>query len=1769
MCTHIRKLSQSGKIRRAMLLILGLMLFAIFMPGAALATETHYYVNPGAAVDGDGAQATPWNNLHSAVTYLNASGTGDVVLNLLAGVYSIDDGYEPDAVLTIEDNSDEMTSLHILGAGPDLSMFEGYTGAAWLDAIVVTGDNVTVEGLSITGYSGRGVYFNGAQNGGVVDCYMSSNDVGVEFNGCTNGSVTGDCSIIFNAQAGILLNESTYCDISGNVTYGISNNGDISNPFGIIITGSSGGGHTIHDNWINAGGDGYQVNQIFINGSATQDQIYGNIIQDSHSLQTTGVSIEDASPAIYGNIIKGCYYGVRCATNGAGSEASPVITNNLIYAASSSDMVSGIYFNGGNGGTMNPVIYHNTISTGAQSGIEFSNFEGSADVQYNILDQFLTPPSYGVVLNSGSGTIYADYNITHEVTYSFYGFLQEANNMFYDPSFSNYAGEDFSLAGSSPCIDFIPAGNSDPVVEDIEGTARPAGAGYDAGAYEYTPPPPTLYYVNPYASAGGDGSEATPWNSISEAFIQIESNAGISGAVELHLAAAPYSVNGNGGTETDAAHMLSSGYFDHLTIIGAGSDSTLISGVGASSWPNGLQIQAANVTVANLTVENFSGSGVKFEDASNGAVKTCVLKNNSYGIEISGGQEHQIMGCDIFHNTHEGVDVRNSGMVDIFQNRIFDNGGAVAPGVGVFVTNASYGGSTIAENEVYCTGDASYQQLTGIFNGFNSSSVDVITGNVITSTVETAATEGVHISNASPDVDGNRIFDCTTGIFVENPQGSTTLPLIKNNVIAALTSGTYKLENGIALYESGGTYAPVIFHNTLYGGSGSGIYIPFLGSDTTVFSFNIIMGFSGYGINVEDPDSYTAYADYNVLSNNGSGQLNQVMDMGNNISDAQPFFDRANGDFRLSLGASAIDAIPAVITNTVAMDARGLSRPQNIDWDIGAYEMDQTNPTNPTLDDSDPAAGCTLDSSLVLTWTVGVDNESGIAGYYWVQDDVSDTDPMAGSPFFTELPPDSLTLNSGDNYLHIIAEDMDGNLAGSILHLGPWNYDTTPPDNPVLLSTSVMTDTCVQTTTTELIWDPVIDDCGMYGYFYYVDSNPAGAVTTSDSYSYDPPASITLNAGTNYLHIRAKDGSHMLAVETLTIGPWYVDDALPVNPVLDSALPITNTCITDEYVSFTWASSGSDDCGTVRYRWCIDASPDTDPGAVITAVVQTSLPTIFTLGYGTNYIHMVAQDDFSSASEVLHFGPWKKDFEAPTQPSLDDSLVPVGTCIISETTTLTWTEATDDCGAIAGYYWTHDQSASTTPTPGTPTALPSELTFYNGDNYLHVQAVDSVGNVSGVLHLGPWKKDYEAPSQPSLDDNPLFPVGTCIISETTTLTWTEATDDCGAIAGYYWTHDQSASTTPTPGTPTALPSELTFYNGDNYLHVQAVDSVGNVSGVLHLGPWKKDYEPPVNPQMTSCCQPISTCLNSTYISLSWSEGADDCGIDGYYWYVDAVSDTDPSLEGNYGSLPASFNLEVGDNYLHVIAKDSAGRLASESLHLGPWIRDGALPVNPELTDSDVASGTCTMEMTAGLTWTEGSDDCGLEGYYVVIDNTADTDPLTGGVSGALPETLDITPGADTYIHVQAKDMAGKTAASALHIGPWKSDIDAPENPSLVSASVPTDTCTLETEAVLTWTAGFDDCGIEGYYWSVDLLPDSDPTSENFGELPITITLSSPETYLHVQTLDASGQLANDILHIGPWKNDITPPPNPDIASESHHPLRLSERHRHYHDLDPQ
>lgn len=170
--------------------------------------------------------------------------------------------------------------------------------------------------------------------------------------------------------------------------------------------------------------------------------------------------------------------------------SSLVVTNCVFWANDGARFGGGIHNSRASAVITNCVFFGNTAVLG---GGAFHNetMAGTATITNCIL--------WGNTATSGEPEIETGPGSTTTVTYSCVeggwtgvgniGELAEHDPLFVDPDgpdgIPGNEDDDFHLSASSPCID---AGDpASTVTEDIEGNPRPAGSGYDMGAYEYQP----------------------------------------------------------------------------------------------------------------------------------------------------------------------------------------------------------------------------------------------------------------------------------------------------------------------------------------------------------------------------------------------------------------------------------------------------------------------------------------------------------------------------------------------------------------------------------------------------------------------------------------------------------------------------------------------------------------------------------------------------------------------------------------------------------------------------------------------------------------------------------------------------------------------------------------------------------------------------------------------------------------------------------------------------------------------------------------------------------------------------------------------------------------------------------------------------------------------------------------------------------------------------------------------------------------------------------
>jgi parallel beta-helix repeat protein len=270
----------------------------------------------------------------------------------------------------------------------------------------------------------------------------------------------------------------------------------ITQPF-VTIQGAAGGTSIVKGNAIASWDTGIIIDasDVTIKGLSVKDFLSsdiegqgikvvsgtGNIIEGCQlsNNMVCGIEAYNCSPVIRKNLIYDNDIGIL--VSGDNSEtAAPTISNNLIYGTDEDIMDYGIRLETGLFGTASPLIYHNTIDQPI-SGVYIEAFDGTAipDIKYNIISRF---DSYGIY-NSDSypGSPIIDYNNvwTSATAPNYSNCTPLPHNISQNPRYASY-----ELQSTSPCIDAIPSGVSDPLDDDIDGNPRPQGDGYDMGAYE-------------------------------------------------------------------------------------------------------------------------------------------------------------------------------------------------------------------------------------------------------------------------------------------------------------------------------------------------------------------------------------------------------------------------------------------------------------------------------------------------------------------------------------------------------------------------------------------------------------------------------------------------------------------------------------------------------------------------------------------------------------------------------------------------------------------------------------------------------------------------------------------------------------------------------------------------------------------------------------------------------------------------------------------------------------------------------------------------------------------------------------------------------------------------------------------------------------------------------------------------------------------------------------------------------------------------------------
>lgn len=413
-----------------------------------------FYVSPDGDDNNPGTLESPWETIGMAARTITA---GDTVY-VRGGTYSErvvpeNSGTSQEAMVVYMAYSGESPVIDGTGVSIPGDM-GGLVEVSGLAYIVFDGFTVRNAG---TADNHCGILLDGSSSVTVRNCYT--------FNTVSSGIGVWDCSMVTldNNEVELACNdgEQECITVAGTDNFTVNSNhvhdsgpGSIGGEGIDIKDGSSDGtvcGNEVHD-----------INRIGIYIDAWDKRtdlisVYGNVVYDTaddgFALASeaggllTGISI-------YNNIAYGnANSGISVASWGEPVPSHPIsdvtIINNTFYGNGSQGWGVGISLE--NPDADNITIRNNILSQNQYAQILVEESGTGLEVDHNLF--------------FGTGTPYGS------------GYLTE------NPDLEDPSNGDMHLQSSSPAID---TGSSEGApADDFEGNARPQGAGYDMGAYEY------------------------------------------------------------------------------------------------------------------------------------------------------------------------------------------------------------------------------------------------------------------------------------------------------------------------------------------------------------------------------------------------------------------------------------------------------------------------------------------------------------------------------------------------------------------------------------------------------------------------------------------------------------------------------------------------------------------------------------------------------------------------------------------------------------------------------------------------------------------------------------------------------------------------------------------------------------------------------------------------------------------------------------------------------------------------------------------------------------------------------------------------------------------------------------------------------------------------------------------------------------------------------------------------------------------------------------
>ncbi|MCK5561360.1 MAG: hypothetical protein KAJ51_12225, partial [Thermoplasmata archaeon] len=563
-----------------------------------------------------------------------------------------------------------------------------------------------------------------------------------------------------------------------------------------------------------------------------------------------------------------------------------------------------------------------------------------------------------------------------------------------------------------------------------------------------------------------------------------------------------------------------------------------------------------------------------------------------------------------------------------------------------------------------------------------------------------------------------------------------------------------------------------------------------------------------------------------------------------------------------------------------------------------------THPEDVWINNNDPE----------FNWTIPIDI-SGIQGYSFILDKNPGTIP--DSTINTTSNFTSFT-NVADSvwYFHVRAIDNASNSGGTDHYI--IKIDVSPPDAPVIFSSSHPEDAWVNNSNLDFNWTIPSDLSGIQGYSFILDKNP-GTIpdtvinTTSNFTSFNNKAD-----GTWYFHVRAIDNASNSG--NADHYQLKIDATPPDAPTIFSSTHPENVWVNITDPEFNWTIPW-DLTGIKGYSFILDQNPGTIPDDIINTT--SNLTSYSSLSDGSWYFHVKAIDNTNNSGATAHY-KIQIDLTQPSAPVIISYTHPEDTWINSNNPKFDWTIPLDISG-INGYSLLFDQAATTNPDMiiNISTNSTSYAGIGEGTWYFHVRAQDNAGNWGTSDHYK-LKIDLTNPGKPTISSD-THTENTWTSDSNPDFYWNIPSDSSG-IAGYSYILDQNTATVPNNAIDGAATTKSYTGKSDGvwYFHIKAKDNAGNWGSTDHYK-IKIDVSPPSAPTITSTTHLDDAWTKNNAPAFEWSVPADLSGISGFSYILDQTPTTTPDTSSEGIATTISYtNKPDGIWYFHVRAKDQAG-----------------------------------------------------------------------------------------------------------------------------------------------------------------------------------------------------------------------------------------------------